>query len=91
MNNKELHAELARRTGFSQKEAVRIVGCLTEVIKAHLADSESVQFGRLGALEVKHKEQRVMVHPKTKKRLLVPPKMVVGFRPSKSMKDRCKE
>jgi nucleoid DNA-binding protein len=37
---------------------------------------------------VKKKLERVLVNPSTKQRMLVPPKMVVGFKPNSGLKDK---
>jgi nucleoid DNA-binding protein len=37
---------------------------------------------------VKKKLERVLVNPATKQRMLVPPKMVVSFKPNTGMKDK---
>lgn len=35
--------------------------------------------------------ERVIVNPVTKQRMLVPPKLVLGFRPSAGIKDKLKK
>lgn len=90
MNNKDFHTELARMTGLTDSDTDRLLDGLIHVMKQHLAKGDSVQLNGFGFLEVKTKEQRILVHPKTKKRILTPPKMVVTFRPSKTLKEKCK-
>ena len=43
-----------------------------------------------GTFEVKKRLERVVVNPTTKKRQLVPPKLVLGFRPVASVKEKLK-
>ena len=83
MNNKELQSELSRRLGLSQKE---VAGMMKEFVDEYTErfgeGSDELPFLSLGTLEVRNKEQRVVVNPVTKKRMLVPPKLVLAFRPS---------
>jgi DNA-binding protein HU-beta/integration host factor subunit alpha len=53
-------------------------------------DGDSVQIPNFGTFEVKKKLERVMVSPTTGQRMLVPPKMVLGFKPTSSWKDKVK-
>ena len=43
-----------------------------------------------GIFEVKKKLERVLVNPTTKQRMLVPPKMVVNFKPNTSLRSKIK-
>ncbi|EXY65380.1 HU family DNA-binding protein, partial [Bacteroides fragilis] len=44
-----------------------------------------------GTFEVKKKAERIVINPVTKLRLLVPPKLVLAFKPSPILKDKFKE
>ena len=39
-------------------------------------------------LEVKKREERISVHPATQVRTLIPPKLVVNFKQSNTLKDK---
>ena len=43
-----------------------------------------------GVLEVKMRNERLSVNPKTGQRFLVPPKIVPSFKPSNKLKDKFK-
>jgi DNA-binding protein HU-beta/integration host factor subunit alpha len=43
-----------------------------------------------GTFEVKKKMERIMVNPSTGQRMLVPPKLVLTFKPNVSWKERVK-
>jgi nucleoid DNA-binding protein len=51
---------------------------------------DSVQVPGFGTFEPKKRDERVMVHPSTGKRMLVPPKVVVGFKISNVLKAKIK-
>ena len=43
-----------------------------------------------GHFEVKKKAERITVNPTTKQRMLVPPKLVLAYRPSGQLKEKFK-
>ena len=91
MNNKEFQTELARRLGVSQKRSAELLKGYIDTLVQQLADADELPFLSMGTFEVKQKEQRVIVNPSSKKRMLVPPKLVLNFRPSVGLKNKCKE
>ncbi|MBR6141781.1 MAG: HU family DNA-binding protein [Bacteroidaceae bacterium] len=90
MNNKELVSELANRTKWSSKDVSSLVSATVSVIIGELTEENSVAIPSFGTFEVKKKLERVLVNPITKQRMLVPPKMVVSFKPNTSLKSRIK-
>lgn len=91
MNNKDFQAELARRLGVSQKRSAELVKGYVDTLVQQLADADELPLMSMGMFEVKQKEQRVIVNPLSKKRMLVPPKLVLNFKPSVNLKNKCKE
>jgi DNA-binding protein HU-beta len=55
-----------------------------------LQDGNSVVISGFGSFEVKKKMERISVNPVSHQRLLIPPKLVVGFKPSSSVKEEVK-
>lgn len=88
MNNKQYIAELARKTGFSQEDTQRQVRKVIDAMIAQFEEGEQVTIPDFGTFEVKKRLERVVVNPLTKKRQLVPPKLVLGFRPVASVKEK---
>ena len=84
MNNKEFIAELSRRSGFTLKDTSSLVAEMTECLE----DENVVFIQNVGTFEVKKKQERVVVNPSTQQRMLVPPKLIVNFRPSASFKEK---
>jgi len=50
-----------------------------------------VSLPNFGTFEVKKRMERVIVNPSTKQRMLVPPKLVLNFRPVTSIKEILKK
>lgn len=90
MNNKEFIAELARRTKSSTKEAQQKMNDLVQEITERLCDEDSIMISNFGTFETKKRLERVLVSPTTGQRMLVPPKIVVGFKQSNTLKSKIK-
>jgi len=68
-----------------------MVDSLISVMSDCFQEGDSVQMANFGSFEVKKKLERVMVSPTTGQRMLVPPKLVLAFKPNPSMKDKIKK
>ena len=88
MNNKEFINELSIQTGLSTKETASCSAALVATLSDTLAEEDSVTVAGCGPLEVKRKMERVIINPQTKQRMLVPPKIGVGFKPAQTQKER---
>ena len=55
-----------------------------------ISDTQRVVISNFGCFEVKKKLERIMINPSTQQRMLVPPKLVLGFKPNTSWKDKLK-
>jgi DNA-binding protein HU-beta len=91
MKQKELITAIAVKLDRSEAGVEKLLNAAVEVIKARLADGQSVALQGLGLLEVKRKEERLSVHPMTRMRTIVPPKQVVSFKQSTAIKAKLKE
>lgn len=90
MTNKELVAELSSRLGWTQGKVSNILDATVSVINTNLANSNTITVQGFGVLETRKMQERVSVNPVSKKRFLVPPKIVPAFRPSQTIKDQLK-
>ena len=90
MNNKEFVAELAQQTGYSQDDTQKLVRKVIDAMITEFEDGEVVAIPNFGTFEVKKRMERVVVNPTTKKRQLVPSKLVLGFRPVAAVKEKLK-
>ena len=85
MNNKEFITKLASQTGFTQEESQKMV---TSVLKEI---GKSFEVGGFGTFDIKKRMERVMVNPATGLRMLVPPKLVLNFKPTSTIKTHIKK
>lgn len=90
MNNKEFISELSRRLDYSNKDTTRLVSSVLSIMTQELQDGNTIAIQGFGSFEVKKKLERVSVNPVTQQRLLIPPKLVLSFKPSITLKDKFK-
>ena len=88
MNNKEFTTELSKRLGLSLKETADAMSSLLAEMTKQLEEGNVVSVQGFGNFEVKKKAERISVSPTTKQRMLVPPKLVLSFKPASSMKGK---
>ena len=90
MNNKEFISKLAKRCGMTPADAAKNVDLFINVITERLKENDQLNISSFGVLEVKMRNERLSVNPKTGQRFLIPPKIVPAFRPSSKLKDKFK-
>ena len=90
MNNKDFMTELANKTGYSTEDTQQMVDLLIETMGDHFLEDDSVLIPNFGTFEVKKKMERIMVNPSTGQRMLVPPKLVLNFKPNANWKEQIK-
>ena len=86
MNNKEFIAALAARTGYTQDESQKMVKTVIDLMGKSFEAGDPVPVVGFGTFEVKKRMERVMVNPSTGLRMLVPPKLVLNFKPAATIK-----
>lgn len=91
MNNKEFIAELSERCGYTQEATQRLVRSVIEAMASKFDEGESVSVPSFGLFELKNRMERIVVSPSTGQRMMVPPKIVLNFKPAQSVKDKLKK
>lgn len=90
MNNKEFIAELAQRRGYTPKNTQAMVNNIINAMGDAFQEDNSVMIPNFGVFETRKKMERIMVNPSTGLRMLVPPKLVLNFKPNQTWKDKLK-
>lgn len=90
MNNKEFTSELADRLGYTVKDVSKLISSVLSDMTEQLQEGNSIVIQGFGSFEIKKKAERISINPATKQRMLVPPKLVLGYRPSNVLKDKFK-
>ena len=90
MNNKEYTSELAERLGYTIKDTSELMNSLLSSMTQELEEGNVIAIQGFGSFEVKKKAERISINPASKQRMLVPPKLVLSYRPSNTLKDKFK-
>ena len=86
MDVKTLNSELGKRLNRDPEDINLLCEQLGAVIGESLANGDSVAIPSFGSFEPKKRMERVAVHPSTGRRILIPPKLSIMFRPSAMLK-----
>ena len=90
MTQKELISETAKSLDMTKVQTEQLLNATSELIVQALLEGKSVMIQNFGTLEVKQKNERVTVHPKTGVRTLTPPKLQVNFKANPNLKEELK-
>ena len=90
MNNKEFTSELAERLGYTIKDTSELMNSLLSSMTQELEEGNVIAIQGFGSFEVKKKAERISINPASNQRMLVPPKLVLSYRPSNTLKDKFK-
>lgn len=90
MNNKDFTSELSHRLGYTIKDTSELMSSLLSDMTQELQEGNTITIQGFGTFEVKKKAERITVNPTTKQRMLVPPKLVLAYRPSGQLKEKFK-
>ncbi|MCD8290863.1 MAG: HU family DNA-binding protein [Prevotella sp.] len=90
MNNKSFISELSQRLGYTQEDTQKMVNTVIDSFKGGFRSENDVWIPKFGTFEIKKRLERVVTIPSTKKRILVPPKLVLNFKPVASVKEKLK-
>ena len=90
MNNKEFISELSIRLGYTNKDTSQLLSSVIAIMTQELQESNSISIQGFGIFEVKKKLEKILVNPSTQQRMLVPPKLVLSYKPSTLLKEKFK-
>ncbi len=90
MNNKEFISELSRRFVYTNKDTTQLVSSVISIMAQQLQDGNTVAIQGFGTFEVRKKLERISINPATQQRMLIPPKLVLTYKPSAILKEKFK-
>ena len=90
MNNKEFISELSRRFVYTNKDTTQLVSSVISIMTQRLQDGNTVAIQGFGTFEVRKKLERISINPATQQRMLIPPKLVLTYKPSAILKEKFK-
>ena len=90
MNNKEFISELSRRFVYTNKDTTQLVSSVISIMTQQLQDGNTVAIQGFGTFEVRKKLERISINPATQQRMLIPPKLLLTYKPSAILKEKFK-
>ena len=75
-------------TTLSRDRAANLVNSCLDIMKRTLEKGEPVRISGFGTFRVRSKGTRIGRNPKTGEEIIIQPRRVVTFHPSKNLKDR---
>ncbi len=91
MNNKDFIRELSQRMGYTQDQTQKMVQSIVDYIGDNIGEENPLQLSGFGTFEVKKRLERTMCNPSTGQTMLIPPKLVLGFKPATAIKEILKK
>lgn len=91
MLTKELIGRIAAATGQSKKQVEHMLSTNNAILRESLMAGKAVTLQGFGALEIKTRAPRTIVHPRTGERILSAGKNQLVFRPVDNLKDELKK
>lgn len=89
METKTLIEKVSASSGIDRATCEALLEALARVSETAMAEGDSVSVPSFGTFEPRKRNERIITHPSTPgKKLLVPPKVVVSFKPSTTLKNR---
>ncbi len=91
MDSKSFMETLAERLGTDEESIAFLTSALARSLTQACGSGQSVAVAGFGTFETKVRRERVARHPATGRRVLLPPKAVLQFRPSAVLKQKVKD
>jgi nucleoid DNA-binding protein len=88
MNYKDFIQKVSTQTTLTKEETEKLLETAINIFLEQLTENKSIGIQGFGTFELRKKEERIIVHPATKKRLLMPPKLTVHFKSSNVLKEK---
>lgn len=90
MDSKTLTDTLAESLNMEPEKSVQLLDAFVNIIGEKCSQLDSIAIPGFGSFEPKKRLERVAVHPSSGRRLLLPPKITLSFRPSALLKQKIK-
>ncbi len=87
MTTQQIIERISRQTQLSKEQVSELLRSTTEVLTENLLNGKSIHIQNFGDFQVRKKNERVNVNPKTGIRTLTPPKLQLYFKQNSKLKD----
>jgi nucleoid DNA-binding protein len=90
MDNRHLQNTISKRMRRSDADVAKLLDAFVTVVKERCGELDSIAIPGFGTFEPKKKLERISVNPATGKKMLIPPKITLNFKPSTLLKSKIK-
>ncbi len=91
MDNKTFVERLSEGSGLDKDSISALIRSLGDILVDNALSGNVISIPSFGSFESKKKKERIAVHPSTAKRLLIPPKLTLVFKPSAPLRKQIRE
>ena len=77
--------------GFGRDRVEAMLEVFSHIVTERCSQMDTIMIQGLGTFDARKKMERVAVNPTTGKRMLIPPKVVLVFKPNNAIKNRLKD
>ena len=88
--NDLIASALSQKMKWKKTQTNDVLNAFIEIIRKNLSESNDMELLDIGLLENRIKEQKVIVNPKTHRKILYPPKKVLELKVSKQLQEHLK-
>lgn len=89
MDHKTFIDKIAETTAFGREECESFLEAFIGVMEGALSEGDTISLPAFGNFDAHKRNERIMNNPSQPgKRLLIPPKLVINFKPSVSLKNK---
>ena len=85
MTKAEIVARMAEQTGLKKSQAEKALQAFVQIMSEALEKGERIAIPNFGIFTVRQRAERRGVNPRTGEPVMIPPKKVVKFTPSKGL------
>ena len=87
MNRTELISDMSERSGLTKKDTEKALAAFMESVIDAVSKDEKVQLLGFGTFELRHRNERKGLNPRTKEPVTIPASKAPAFKVSKSFKE----
>lgn len=88
--NDLIASALSQKMKWKKTQTNDVLNAFIEIIRKNLSESNDMELLDIGLLENRIKEQKIIVNPKTHRKILYPPKNVLELKVSKQLQEHLK-
>jgi nucleoid DNA-binding protein len=86
MNKRDISDRMAKELNVRKFEAYQFIDFLIEVMAENLTKGHKVMISNFGTFKVLNRHKKKVLNPNNQESMVIPPKKVVKFFPSKNLK-----